>query len=345
VARTFSNTGVYLSSGNAPVAGYPLSVAIWFQTAASGYIGYQLASLGDTVSSDAVYLATAGSPFPVSWRQQNVGGTNVVDTTAAYGSQVWQHACGVSASDSDHRVYVNGGNKGTSSVQKILNGFNQTSIATNLAHGFDFSGELAEFAVWNAALTDAEVATLAAGFSPLFVRPQNLQIYVPITGVHSPELDVRGRAPMTVTGTPPAASHPRIIRPTRGFMRSVATTRLGLCWGYATPDSPEEPLSWITCQLDDGSSVVVSGDANWGAVEIAEGEPVVTPVEDTGSTASKLIEAGLNKYTGSTGNSVLSIRGQATPFLMHDASPSWETYSEPVSKTWRYIQAKIEYAA
>ena len=41
-------------------------------------------------------------------------------------------------------------------------------------------GSLAEAAIWNAALSDAEVAALATGVSPLLVRPGSLVFYAPL---------------------------------------------------------------------------------------------------------------------------------------------------------------------
>ncbi len=55
-------------------------------------------------------------------------------------------------------------------------------------------------AIWNVALTDSEIATLAEGVSPLRVRRDALVYYCPIGG-QSPEIDIIGGVNMTVTGT------------------------------------------------------------------------------------------------------------------------------------------------
>ena len=71
------------------------------------------------------------------------------------------------------------------------------------------SGSIAEPAVWNVVLTDAEVAILGAGFSPLFVRPQNLVFYPDlIRGLN----DKVGGLTLTANGTVVSA-HPPIIYP------------------------------------------------------------------------------------------------------------------------------------
>jgi hypothetical protein len=42
------------------------------------------------------------------------------------------------------------------------------------------NGSLAEVGIWNAALTAAEVLSLARGMSPSLIRPQSLTIYAPL---------------------------------------------------------------------------------------------------------------------------------------------------------------------
>jgi hypothetical protein len=68
-------------------------------------------------------------------------------------------------------------------------------------------------------------------------------------------------------------------------------------------------------------------------------------VYNFGSSIARTITLTRNVYgTGQAesdpdGTVVLRIRGDdTTRFNQDDASPEWEEYSVPVSKTWRYIQ-------
>lgn len=74
------------------------------------------------------------------------------------------------------------------------------------------SGLIAEAAIWNAALTDAEVAVLAAGYSPLLVRSQSLVFYIPLV---REILDVVGGVTITNNNGSTVGDHCRIILPTR----------------------------------------------------------------------------------------------------------------------------------
>lgn len=73
-----------------------------------------------------------------------------------------------------------------------------------------FNGQLAEIGVWNVQLTAAEIAALAAGFSPMMIRPSALVLYAPLV---RDILDRKGNA-FTASGTTVVA-HPRIIYPHR----------------------------------------------------------------------------------------------------------------------------------
>lgn len=147
------------------------------------------------------------------------GGTIGTSTTAgAITINTWGHIASV--------VTPLGGSPGTSTArQAFLNGTagtaNTTDVAVasqdNISVGFRnnstptgfFSGRIAEVAFWSVALTDAEIAILALGYSPLFVRPASLVFYAPLVRDLQ---DIRGGRTLTASGTA-VADHPRIIYP------------------------------------------------------------------------------------------------------------------------------------
>ena len=64
------------------------------------------------------------------------------------------------------------------------------------------SGRIAEAAIWNVALADAEIAALARGIKPNHIRPGNLVLYCPLWGTHGPEIDLSGNGnDLTLNGT------------------------------------------------------------------------------------------------------------------------------------------------
>lgn len=73
------------------------------------------------------------------------------------------------------------------------------------------NGRIAEVAVWAAALNTDEIAALAAGISPRFIRHTSLEGYWPLQGIGSPEPDYSGNGRTgTLNGdttTPTIADH------------------------------------------------------------------------------------------------------------------------------------------
>ena len=82
-------------------------------------------------------------------------------------------------------------------------------------------GALAEIGRWNRVLTAGEIATLAKGFSPLFITNGLIQ-YIPLIGKNSPETDYKAGTTGTVTGAV-ADPHPRIIYPSSSQIRRFTT--------------------------------------------------------------------------------------------------------------------------
>lgn len=91
-------------------------------------------------------------------------------------------------------------------------------IATTV--GGYFNGQVAEAAVYGAALTTEEIEMLAAGYSPLMVRPQSLVLYAPLfgrNGAAGGEEEWVGGRTLTQTSSPALYDHPRIIYPRRSI--------------------------------------------------------------------------------------------------------------------------------
>ena len=70
-----------------------------------------------------------------------------------------------------------------------------------------WDGLIAEAAVYNAALTAAEVASLAKGMTPDKIRPQNLVYYAPLV---RDLIDQKGGVTITNNNGATVANHPRI---------------------------------------------------------------------------------------------------------------------------------------
>lgn len=110
-------------------------------------------------------------------------------------------------------LYLNNSSVGTIGVaQTIPTGFESLYIGAYTDGSGSASGEISDLGQWNRRLSTDEEFILEATGCPLHV-PLGLVRYSPIIGRHSPEIDLVGGENLTLTGTPAAASHPRIFLP------------------------------------------------------------------------------------------------------------------------------------
>ncbi len=136
------------------------------------------------------------------------GTTPNAQATASCSADTWYHGAAVFASSTSRAAYLNGGNKGTNSTSCSPDGaqLDQLSIAKTTNN---FEGYIAEWGLWDVALTDEEIATLGNFVSPLMVRPQNLVAYFPF--IRDNDADLVGGLSMSTFGSPGIAAHPRVF--------------------------------------------------------------------------------------------------------------------------------------
>jgi hypothetical protein len=217
MARYFTqSSSQYLENGNAAVTAVPLTMACWFNSIDIAS-AQSLITIGSSGTSDLVALRANGNVANDPVRLYTiVGGAGIsVSTTTGYSASTWHHACAVMVAPDDWFVLIDGDNKGSSSATRNLANLDTTTIGSHMYSGardYYMDGAIAEAAVWNAALSDAEAAVLAAGYSPLFVRPQNLIAYWPL--IRDEDQDRVGGYDMTPAGEPTIATHvPKVIYP------------------------------------------------------------------------------------------------------------------------------------
>lgn len=217
MARNFNGSGDYLYYTSAILTGEPLTLACWFLpdnvTGAFTIVALGTSGIGGPRNEFGL-LVVNGALWAI---EQDASVFKYATPSVGVSIGNLYHGCGVFSSSTSRAAYLNGGNKGTNtdSVSPAISGGTLTRIGQRCNDGDNqkFDGLIAEVAAWNVALTDAEVAVLATGMSPLAVRPASLVAYWPLIGKYSPEIDVVGGFGMTLTGTPAAAAHPRVRYP------------------------------------------------------------------------------------------------------------------------------------
>ena len=180
-----------------------ITVAAWIRPdALSGVQGIVTKENGVSfqytlVTSGAQIIFRSGTP------QANGAGSL---TTGA-----WHHVAGTRDA-TNVRVYRDGSLDGSAAGGAGLDTSLDFVIGARSASGIPFDGRIAEVAVWNAALTAAEIAALAKGLSPQMVRRTRLAAHYPLWGNSSagePDLSGNGQH-LTEIGTVGVGASPSV---------------------------------------------------------------------------------------------------------------------------------------
>jgi hypothetical protein len=211
MARTFNGSSQYASGASAPASNVPLTISAWCKHAnASGGVDIIVDIFLDGDDRQVLYINDQDiKAFTIS-----SGGSAEATASAGASTTDWFHACGVWTAINSRAAFLNGGSKGTDTTSLTTNTL--TTVRAGASQGTTgfYEGTLAEIGVWNVALDDSEVASLAKGVSPLLIRPQSLVAYWPLFGNESPELDRgKNRIDFTLTAAPTKAEHVRVYLP------------------------------------------------------------------------------------------------------------------------------------
>lgn len=215
MARAFVRaSSQYIRASGTPVTATPFTMACWARTSDDAEM-LSCMWVGDaSVDNQWWNLAFAGfqAGDPVTLYIKVTAGQVGAFTTTGYSLNTWHHLCGVAASSTDRRVFIDGGSRGNNTADGTPTGVDRLTIGAidHTSVGEVLDGQVAECAVWDRVFSDAEVADLAKGFSPLFYFPENLVFYSP--GIRD-DRDLSGGLTLTPFNSPTVVAHPQIIRP------------------------------------------------------------------------------------------------------------------------------------
>jgi hypothetical protein len=155
--------------------------------------------------------AVAGDPLDATSRTDDGNPpTGQALSTTSYPSSTWFAAAGVFSATNSRTVYLDGGSSATNTQNVPITDIVIPQISGIPAGGSQLAfldGRAAEVALWSAALTADEVASLAKGFKPTRIRPQSLVFYAPLIRDLQ---DVRGGLAITNNNSATVANHPRV---------------------------------------------------------------------------------------------------------------------------------------
>ena len=212
MAYEFNGTNQYLSTDSAVVTAPPLTIAVWARiTNTTTITARDLVALSSKTGTSVYRLNWNGFNNP-PLRAIDQGTTNAIAYFGTPTINTFFHYAGVFTSASSRTPYFNGsaGTTNTDSITHLLLpgttsiGAFFSATTTPAQH---FIGQIAEVGIWNAALTAAEIASLADGFTCDKVRPQSLVFYAPLV---RDLIDQKGGLTITNNNAATVANHPRV---------------------------------------------------------------------------------------------------------------------------------------
>lgn len=220
MSRTGWSTSNFLR-GAVPVSAMPLTMAAWAYSSVSAATKQNILGLyTSSATADINMFSLALDASNVAFTAANGASGSQAFTSAGPSTNTWFHVAGVATSATSRAVYFNGGSKGTDTNSKTPFGMDRFTLGKrdNVSNDRPFAGGgtgyLADVALWNVALTDAEVLSLARGYSPLLVRPSALVFYSPLFGTGTTEPNLFDAVnELAIQGTLTAGPHPPIIMP------------------------------------------------------------------------------------------------------------------------------------
>jgi hypothetical protein len=256
----------------------PYTISVWFKST-SASAKQETACLYNTALTRGYELfaegAVAGDPVRGA---QHLSGANFSNTTTGYNTNVWQHACFVVTSLSSRAVFLNGGSKGTNTAAVSASTNINTVGVGAISTFYYFAGKLAEVALWNKALSDAQVASLAAGAVPTDIEAANLTQYWTLL---SDATDTVGGVDLTAVGTPTydAADHPALDVV---IYEDLAATGGGTSGGSAV-------ISFIAYE----DLAATGGGTSGGSAVISAAYPAIPPIALP--TIKRMVAVGNNQ--------------------------------------------------
>ncbi len=206
MARDFEeSSNEYVEIGDVAAldfTGDEITLSVWIRPEALDGEQKVLAKWSDAGGAFQYLLSVTASDV-VQFVVNAASSNGVASGSTALTAGTWCHHAGT-YDGSNVRVYLNGVEDGSTSKTGNMSS-NTAPVRIGAGSGGSgteqpFDGDIGHCAIWDTPLTAGEVASLAAGVSPLKIHRENLLFYAPLNG-QDPEYDVVGGLDLTVNGS------------------------------------------------------------------------------------------------------------------------------------------------
>lgn len=185
-------------------SGSPHTIHVRFNPAAVATFRVAAVLYADTSNAHLLAINNATPQF----RSTAAGSTVTLSSSETLSADTWYSLVIKATSTTDRKIYVNGVQRGSSTTSSAPSSFTAMRIGANASTGNACgSDHIAEYALYNAALSDDDIAALAVK-SARSVRPDALVSYLKLLDSASRD---EVNLPATLTGTPTKdTGHPRV---------------------------------------------------------------------------------------------------------------------------------------
>jgi hypothetical protein len=342
MSRLFDDVGsTTLDSAVVPITDYPFTIACWFKSddITINQTLYEISNSSDIGNRFRLSARGDLAGDPIRFNMKDGITIRNADSTTGFSANTWTHACAVGRSATSRDVYINGGDKGSNTGAGTPTGLNGVSVGGTADLASFMSGNIAEIAVWNIALTDAEVALLTTRISAFLMHPESLVSYCRLIGTPTEEPDIILGFGLVDHGTT-IADHPPIFYPSR-TSRGLVFDITGTNYTQNIAGAPGDLLGALTIQTNKviagtltsmsgsiGKFIYKSFSGTMGALTGSASSLRVIVIELTGVVGA--LTGGVTKRTNkaldgitSTVSGSLTILAKAVPYVIMKAG--WAT--------------------
>jgi hypothetical protein len=175
---------------------YPLTIAAWVYPTTLPSVQWVFT----TGQNSTVYFGIVALSTGAFRAQCGDGGAASLAEGGTLTTGTWHHVCAVFDTNNLY-VYQNGSQVATAANAEFMFSQSDYTVGRMMGGSNYFDGRIAEVGVWSELLTANEIAALAKGVSPAMVQAKELELYLPLWGVASPEIDLSPNQNVgTVTG-------------------------------------------------------------------------------------------------------------------------------------------------
>ena len=177
----FNGNGTDYIQATASLFSYPFTINFWFYPTVSAVGTLQVFVLYNTTDNQRFVFQINTTTTRLQFNAFTTANAIAI-AGANYTLNSWNMATAVGTSSTSRTIYINGGNSVTNTTSRAVTTPTRWLLASNYSAGIipAYEGRISEIAIWNAALTTADINSLYTGIRSSSVKPQNLKVYAPL---------------------------------------------------------------------------------------------------------------------------------------------------------------------